>query len=78
MQDMDLDARQRQRYLGLMQEQSRNMQRLVDDLLTLSALERDQSTLQEAEFDIVPLLLQVSADAKALYLNGVTSLTIGE
>jgi two-component system phosphate regulon sensor histidine kinase PhoR len=66
LSDLKLDERQRQRYLALMQEQAQNMQRLVDDLLTLSALESEHSTLQEAEFAIVPLLLQVSADAKAL------------
>jgi two-component system, OmpR family, phosphate regulon sensor histidine kinase PhoR len=64
--DLQLDLRQRQRYIALMQEQAQNMQRLVDDLLTLSALESEHSALQEAEFAIVPLLLQVSADAKAL------------
>jgi two-component system phosphate regulon sensor histidine kinase PhoR len=64
--DLQLDARQRQRYIALMQAQAQNMQRLVDDLLTLSALESEHSALQEAEFAIVPLLLQVSADAKAL------------
>ncbi|HEV2977328.1 MAG TPA: phosphate regulon sensor histidine kinase PhoR [Casimicrobiaceae bacterium] len=64
--DMQLDARQRQRYLALMQEQAQNMQRLVDDLLALSALESEHSALQESEFAVVPLLLQVSADAKAL------------
>ena len=64
--DLRLDERQRRRYLALMQEQAQNMQRLVDDLLTLSSLESEHSTLQEAEFAVVPLLLQVSADAKAL------------
>jgi two-component system phosphate regulon sensor histidine kinase PhoR len=64
--DLKLDERQRQRYLALMQEQTQNMQRLVDDLLTLSALESEHSVLQETEFAIVPLLLEVSADAKAL------------
>ena len=64
--DLRLDERQRQRSIALMQEQAQNMQRLVDDLLTLSALESEHSTLQEAEFAVVPLLLQVSADAKAL------------
>jgi len=64
--DMRLEERQRQRYLALMAEQAQNMQRLIDDLLTLSALESEHSVLQEAEFAIVPLLLQVSADAKAL------------
>jgi len=64
--DLELDERKRQRYLALMQEQAQNMQRLVDDLLTLSALESEHSPMQEVEFAIVPLLLQVSADAKAL------------
>jgi two-component system phosphate regulon sensor histidine kinase PhoR len=66
LQDLELEPRQRARYLQLMAEQAKSMQRLVDDLLTLSALESDQNTLTEAEFDVVPLLLQVSADAKAL------------
>ncbi len=64
--DLRLEERQRQRYLALMAEQAHNMQRLVDDLLTLSALESEHSVLPEAEFAIVPLLVQVSADAKAL------------
>ncbi len=66
LQDLELEPRQRTRYLQLMAEQAKNMQRLVDDLLTLSTLESDQNALVEAEFDVVPLLLQVSADAKAL------------
>ena len=66
MADMKLEERQRQRYLALMTEQARNMQRLVDDLLTLSALESEQNVAGEAEFAIVPLLLELSADAKAL------------
>jgi two-component system phosphate regulon sensor histidine kinase PhoR len=66
LSDLKLDERQRRRYLALMAEQAQNMQRLVDDLLTLSALESEHSTLQDSEFAIVPLLLQVSADAKAL------------
>jgi two-component system phosphate regulon sensor histidine kinase PhoR len=64
--DLKLDERQRQRYLALMSEQAQNMQRLVDDLLTLSALESEDSVLLEGEFALVPLLLQVSADAKSL------------
>ncbi len=46
LQDLDLESRQRTRYLQLMAEQAKNMQRLVDDLLTLSALESDQNTLR--------------------------------
>jgi two-component system, OmpR family, phosphate regulon sensor histidine kinase PhoR len=64
--DMRLEERQRQRYLALMSEQARNMQRLVDDLLALSALESEDSVSHDVEFAVVPLLLQVSADAKAL------------
>ena len=66
VQDLDLEPRQRTRYLQLMAEQAKSMQRLVDDLLTLSALESEQSALMESAFDVVPLLLEVSADAKAL------------
>jgi two-component system phosphate regulon sensor histidine kinase PhoR len=42
------------------------MQRLVADLLTLSALESDQNPVHEERFAVVPLLLALSADAKAL------------
>jgi len=64
--DVALESKQRQRYLALMQEQARNMQRLVDDLLTLSSLESEQNIATETEFAIVPLLLELSSDAKAL------------
>ena len=66
LQDLDLEPKQRTRYLQLMAEQATSMQRLVDDLLTLSALESDQNALAESEFDVVPLLLGLSADAKSL------------
>ena len=79
MADMKLEERQRQRYLALMTEQARNMQRLVDDLLTLSALESEQNVAGEAEFAIVPLLLELSADAKALSgARHEITLTIGD
>lgn len=64
--DLKMDEKRRQRYLTLMQDQARNMQRLVDDLLTLSALESEQSAGGESEFDIAPLLAELAADAKAL------------
>jgi two-component system, OmpR family, phosphate regulon sensor histidine kinase PhoR len=66
LQELELDERQRERFLRLMQEQSASMQRLVQDLLTLSALESEQNLLSDEPFAIVPLLLQVSSDAKAL------------
>ena len=69
LQDMKLDARQRARYLNLMAEQANSMQRLVDDLLTLSTLESEQAARADNSFAILPLLLEVSADAKALSGN---------
>lgn len=79
MQDLDLESRQRKRYLSLMQDQAKNMQRLVNDLLTLSALESEQNPPTEAAFAIVPLLLELSAEAKALS-NGqhAIALSIGD
>jgi two-component system phosphate regulon sensor histidine kinase PhoR len=64
--DVDLDERQKRRCLALMQEQAKSMQRLVEDLLTLSSLEGDRNPMHETEFAIVPLLLEISAEAKAL------------
>jgi two-component system phosphate regulon sensor histidine kinase PhoR len=66
LQDLELEPRQRTRYLQLMTEQANSMQRLVNDLLTLSALESEQGTRADASFAILPLLLEVSADANAL------------
>jgi two-component system phosphate regulon sensor histidine kinase PhoR len=66
IQELNLEPRKRERYVELMREQASNMQRLVDDLLTLSALESEPSVRPETAFAIVPLLSEVSADAKAL------------
>ncbi|MCC6380755.1 MAG: phosphate regulon sensor histidine kinase PhoR [Burkholderiales bacterium] len=66
MQDLDLDARGRARYLGLMAEQARSMQRLVNDLLTLSALEGEHNPVADERFAVLPLLLAASAEGKAL------------
>jgi two-component system phosphate regulon sensor histidine kinase PhoR len=64
--EVPLDEPQRKRCLALMGDQAQSMQRLVEDLLTLSTLESEESPLRETEFAIVPLLLALSADAKAL------------
>ena len=66
LQELELDERQRARFLQLMREQAASMQRLVEDLLTLSALESEHNPLSDDRFAIVPLLLAVSADAKGL------------
>ena len=66
LQELNLDDKQRERFIQLMQEQASSMQRLVEDLLTLSALESEQNPLVDEPFAIVALLLQLSADAKGL------------
>jgi two-component system phosphate regulon sensor histidine kinase PhoR len=66
LQDIELEPRQRGRYLALMQDQARSMQRLVEDLLTLSALESEDHPPRDDAFAVAPLLLELSADAKAL------------
>ncbi|MEP6943740.1 MAG: phosphate regulon sensor histidine kinase PhoR [Betaproteobacteria bacterium] len=77
--EVGMDDKQRRRYLTLMQDQARNMQRLVHDLLALSALESEQNVAGDAEFAIVPLLLEVSSDAKALSAGRhEVTLTIGD
>jgi len=66
MQDLDLDERQRARFLELMREQSASMQRLVEDLLTLSALESEQNVLVDEPIPVAPLLEALAADARGL------------
>jgi two-component system phosphate regulon sensor histidine kinase PhoR len=79
LEDVALDPRAQQRYLGLMRVEARRMERLVDDLLTLSTLESEQNTLQDVPFAIEPLLLELSAAARALS-NGqhTVALDLGE
>ena len=66
LQDLDLDARQRARFLQLMREQADSMKRLVQDLLTLSALESENNPVADEPFAAAPLLQQVAADARSL------------
>jgi len=53
-------------FVETLQEQARNMQRLIADLITLSALESEQNPLTDERFAVVPLMLELSNDAKAL------------
>jgi len=64
--DLKLEGKQRQRYIALMAEQAQSMQRLIEDLLTLSALESEHGLLQESEFAMGPLLTELLTEAKAL------------
>ena len=53
-----------------MHEQAASMQRLVDDLLTLSALESEQNALADERFAIVPLLLAASPPTRKALSQG--------
>ena len=57
---------QRNRYLGLMAQQSQRMQALVQDLLTLSRLEGSAVPSLQDSFSVQALLSQCEQDAQAL------------
>ncbi|SMC17843.1 two-component system, OmpR family, phosphate regulon sensor histidine kinase PhoR [Andreprevotia lacus DSM 23236] len=61
----DLDAATRSQQLQLMYEQTQRMQRLVEDLLTLSKLENGQQ-LREEEVDVPQLMRLLAAEAEGL------------
>lgn len=63
---MQMSGAQRKRYLGLMAEQARRMQRLIEDLLTLSALESSPAPEDEAPIEILPFVEQLAEEARAL------------
>lgn len=62
----ELPREEAEHYLKLAMEQAQRMQRLVDDLLTLSALETDSPPPSEEPVDVVGLLEEVRRDAEAL------------
>ena len=66
MQTLPLNEADRARYLALMAQQSRRMQTLVADLLTLSQLEADPAPGTEEWVKMTPLLTQAEDDALAL------------
>ncbi len=60
------DAAAARRYLDLMADQAGRMQRLVEDLLTLSALESAPPPTLEEEVAVPALVERIAADARAL------------
>ncbi|MEY2633626.1 MAG: hypothetical protein RIR00_2280 [Pseudomonadota bacterium] len=62
----ELAPEQGQYYLGLIREQSDRMRRLIEDLLTLSALENSQNPEREEEVALTPLLESIRIEAEAL------------
>ena len=64
--EIKLDEQRRQGYLEMMREHTRRMQRLVEDLLTLSALESGRGPGDEILVDVAALLVGVRDEALAL------------
>ena len=65
IQDLKLDASRVRDYVGLMAPQAERMKRLIDDLLTLSALEHAPAPPVAERVALRPLLDRVRAEAEA-------------
>ena len=66
IQELDLDRERARDYMKLMAEQSRRMQHIVDDLLTLSTMESAPGPSLDERVQVAPLLGRLHADAEAL------------
>ena len=66
IKELQLDPQRSRDYLNLMAEQGKRMERIVDDLLTLSTLESAPSPPLDERVPIMPLLEGLRADALAL------------
>jgi two-component system phosphate regulon sensor histidine kinase PhoR len=65
-ESFDLSSKQRRRFLDMMAEQAKRMQRLVEDLLTLSSLESDISPADEQPIDMRAFVERLGEEARAL------------
>jgi two-component system, OmpR family, phosphate regulon sensor histidine kinase PhoR len=66
LQNLKLDPTRQRDYLGMMQEQAARMQRIIDDLLTLSALDAAPPATTDKRVAVRPLLERLKNDAEAL------------
>src|SRR6185369_10014191 len=66
IQDLKLDAGRVRDYVGLMAPQAERMKRLIDDLLTLSALEHAPPPPDAQRVPLAALLQRVRGEAEAL------------
>src|SRR5512139_93178 len=62
----DLPAAERRRYFELMQDHTRRMQHLLDDLLTLSRLENDDRNLKDESVNVPEMAQALKAEADSL------------
>ena len=65
-ESMELSSAQRKRYLALMDEQAHRMRRLIEDLLTLSALESGAMPEDEQAIEVRPFVEKLGEEARAL------------
>jgi two-component system, OmpR family, phosphate regulon sensor histidine kinase PhoR len=66
LQNLKLDPQRQHDYLAMMQEQAARMQRIIEDLLTLSALDSAPPASGEVRVPVRPLVERLKADAEAL------------
>ncbi len=66
IKELPLDPQRSRDYLNLMAEQGRRMERIVDDLLTLSTLESAPNPSLDERVPVTPLLERVRIDGAAL------------
>ena len=66
VRELKLDPQRVKDYLGMMQEQASRMQRIIEDLLTLSALDSAPPAAADKHVAVRALLQRLKADADAL------------
>jgi len=66
IKELQLDPQRSRDYLNLMAEQGKRMERIVDDLLTLSTLESAPSPPLDERVHVMPLLERLRLDGAAL------------
>ncbi|MDY0962078.1 phosphate regulon sensor histidine kinase PhoR [Massilia sp. CFBP9026] len=66
MSDPGIDVATRMAHLNLMTEQAHRMQRLIQDMLTLSRLESDEYPMKRERVDVRSLIDSIAAEARAL------------
>jgi len=66
VRELQLDPDRVRSYLGMMADQANRMQRIIDDLLTLSALESAPEPPRDERIDVHQLIERLRSDAEAL------------
>ncbi len=70
------DAKARQRFLAIMQEQAKRMARLIDDLLSLSRIELNAHRRPDTSVDLVPIVRQVVDSLQTLARDRGVTVTV--